>query len=99
MLFFRAESLPDAFNKIATGFHICLHAGFVLDWIRIIDFDGMGGMEGALLMTIAILAVIVIDFMKYKGVPMAQRILRSKWRWVLYYAIVIVIYASLSIAN
>lgn len=99
MLFFHAESLPDALRRIAAGFHIRLNTRFIFDLIELVDFDGMGGMEGMLLMMFAILAVIVVDYFKYKGVPVAQRVSRSKWRWVLYYAIVIVIYASLNIAS
>lgn len=50
------------------------HAKFGLGLIEFVGFDGLGGKKGVLLMMIAILAVIVVDYLKYRGVPVAQRI-------------------------
>ena len=99
MVFFRADSLTDAVSRIAAGCHISFNLGFIKDILASVNFADLGGKSGTLLMATATLAVLIIDFMKYKGTHVMEKISKLKWRWVLYYAIVIVIYLSLNIAS
>lgn len=99
MVFFRADSLTDAIKRIAAGCHIQLDLHFAKTVMDVVDFSGIGGKSGLLLMMIAMLAVLIVDYLKSKDVRVMETISRLKWRWMLYYAIVIVIYLSLNIAS
>ena len=101
MLFFRADSLRDSFARIAAGFRIRFDFQFLYDIKGVVDFSEMGGKVGILLLGISLICILIVDFLKYREVNVMEKIsqLNWKWRWMLYYVLVIVLYMSLNIAS
>jgi D-alanyl-lipoteichoic acid acyltransferase DltB (MBOAT superfamily) len=100
-LFFRAVSLRDAFSRVYNGFHIKMNFQFLYDMKAAVDFSKMGGKMGLLYMAVSLAAVLIVDYMIYKEIDVRTRLADKKWlvRWVLYYAMVILIVFSLDISN
>lgn len=101
MLFFRAESFRAGLDRIIAGLHIRFSMSLLYEINVAVDFSDLGEMTGLFIMGISFLAVLIVDFLKYKEIDVSGKIaaLNWKWRWILYYALVIVLYMSLDIAN
>lgn len=100
LLFFRADSLPDAFTRLAASAHIRLDFGFLSDIKTAVSFGNLGGLGGLIIAALCFLAVLAVDYIKYKEINVQEKLaeLKGPCRWAIYYAIVLVVFFSLNIA-
>lgn len=101
LLFFRAASLQDALTRLAASLRVQMDAGFLWEINLAVPFADLGGIGGLILMTLCFLAVLGVDYLRYRGVDVQKKLagLNAPCRWAIYYAIVLVVFCSLSIAN
>ncbi len=100
MLFFRAVSLPDALMRLGDSLHVQLGSGVLFSIRSAIDFSALGGTGGLAVMGLSFLAVLVVDYLKYRNIDVQEKLAGLKWpyRWALYYVLVVVLFCSLDIA-
>jgi hypothetical protein len=100
-IFFRAATYSDALKRLFNGFHIKMNFQFLYDIKSVVDFSDMGGKFGIICMIISMIAVMIVDYMVYKNIDVREKLAGRKWfvRWILYYALVILIILSWDISN
>ena len=100
MLFFRAASLPDALTRLGASLHGLLDAGLLQGINLAVPFADLGGIGGLAVMGLGFLAVLAVDYMKYRDINVLEKLAGLKWpyRWAVYYVIVLVVFCSLDIA-
>lgn len=98
---FRADSISDAFARIKAGFRVDMSLQFLSDIRKAVRFDDVSGVYGLVAIAIGIIFVLVVDYMKYKEIDYIKKLTTSKWyvRWIIYYAIAILLVTSLDITN